>query len=158
MCCSRSRESQSQHGPRVVKPGKSANISQVSSTGHHANLSLLSITFLSIDRLIVSALPYITYDSVVGKILHPTEIRTSISPCSAVELNTTSALANYATEGLRRPYLDEVYPHLRGAIVTSNRDLKLDLPVIGSLVYCETSTLDYAAYEGNGCEVGRTDT
>nr|CAD7571154.1 unnamed protein product [Timema californicum] len=30
--------------------------------------------------------------------LHPTEIRTLISPSSAVELNTTSALANYATE------------------------------------------------------------
>nr|CAD7569818.1 unnamed protein product [Timema californicum] len=29
---------------------------------------------------------------------HPTEIRTSISPSSAVELNTTSALANYAIE------------------------------------------------------------
>nr|CAD7265492.1 unnamed protein product [Timema shepardi] len=32
--------------------------------------------------------------------VHPTEIRTSICPSSAVELNTTSALANYATEGL----------------------------------------------------------
>nr|CAD7568588.1 unnamed protein product [Timema californicum] len=30
--------------------------------------------------------------------VHPTEIRTSISPSSADELNTTSALANYATE------------------------------------------------------------
>nr|CAD7602522.1 unnamed protein product [Timema genevievae] len=30
--------------------------------------------------------------------VHPTEIRTSISPSSAVELNTISALANYATE------------------------------------------------------------
>nr|CAD7431102.1 unnamed protein product [Timema monikensis] len=30
--------------------------------------------------------------------VHPTEIRASISPSSAVELNTTSALANYATE------------------------------------------------------------
>nr|CAD7261806.1 unnamed protein product [Timema shepardi] len=30
--------------------------------------------------------------------VHPTEIRTSISPSSAAELNTTSALANYATE------------------------------------------------------------
>nr|CAD7427918.1 unnamed protein product [Timema monikensis] len=30
--------------------------------------------------------------------VHPTEIRTSISPSSAVEPNTTSALANYATE------------------------------------------------------------
>nr|CAD7258792.1 unnamed protein product [Timema shepardi] len=30
--------------------------------------------------------------------IHPTEIRTSISPSSAVELNTTSALANYTTD------------------------------------------------------------
>nr|CAD7257668.1 unnamed protein product [Timema shepardi] len=30
--------------------------------------------------------------------VHPTEIRTSISPSSTVELNTTSVLANYATE------------------------------------------------------------
>nr|CAD7452722.1 unnamed protein product [Timema tahoe] len=33
--------------------------------------------------------------------VHPTEIRTSISPSSAVELNTTSALANYAPEASR---------------------------------------------------------
>nr|CAD7453156.1 unnamed protein product [Timema tahoe] len=33
--------------------------------------------------------------------VHPTEIRTSISPSSAAELNTTSALANYATEAER---------------------------------------------------------
>nr|CAD7574131.1 unnamed protein product [Timema californicum] len=33
--------------------------------------------------------------------VHPTEIRTSISPSSAVELNTTSVLANYATEADR---------------------------------------------------------
>nr|CAD7194792.1 unnamed protein product [Timema douglasi] len=32
------------------------------------------------------------------KQVHPTEIRTSISPSSAAELNATSALANYATE------------------------------------------------------------
>nr|CAD7573475.1 unnamed protein product [Timema californicum] len=32
--------------------------------------------------------------------VHPTEIRTSISPYSAVELNTTSAIANYATEAV----------------------------------------------------------
>nr|CAD7260178.1 unnamed protein product [Timema shepardi] len=32
--------------------------------------------------------------------VHLTEIRTSISPSSAVELNTTSALANYATEAV----------------------------------------------------------
>ncbi|CAG2056031.1 unnamed protein product [Timema podura] len=35
-------------------------------------------------------------EGVVG--VHPTEIRTSISPSLAVELNTTSALANYATK------------------------------------------------------------
>nr|CAD7572185.1 unnamed protein product [Timema californicum] len=32
--------------------------------------------------------------------VHPTEIRTLISPSSAVELNTTSALVNYATEAV----------------------------------------------------------
>nr|CAD7204369.1 unnamed protein product [Timema douglasi] len=32
--------------------------------------------------------------------VHPTEIRTSISPSSAVELHTTSALANHATEAV----------------------------------------------------------
>nr|CAD7262860.1 unnamed protein product [Timema shepardi] len=35
--------------------------------------------------------------------VHPTEIRTSISSSSAVELNTTSALANYATEAASIP-------------------------------------------------------
>nr|CAD7575589.1 unnamed protein product [Timema californicum] len=45
--------------------------------------------------------------------VHPTEIRTSISPSSAVELNTTSALANYATEAgtkfdHRAPFVPQV--------------------------------------------------
>nr|CAD7196370.1 unnamed protein product [Timema douglasi] len=35
--------------------------------------------------------------------IHPTEIRISISPSSPVELNTTSALANYATEAVTGP-------------------------------------------------------
>nr|CAD7576037.1 unnamed protein product [Timema californicum] len=35
--------------------------------------------------------------------VHPTEIRTLISPSSAVELNTTSALTNYATEAVYCP-------------------------------------------------------
>ncbi|CAG2058874.1 unnamed protein product [Timema podura] len=39
-----------------------------------------------------------TLESGKPKEVHPTEIRTSISPSSAVKLNTTSALANYATE------------------------------------------------------------
>nr|CAD7575537.1 unnamed protein product [Timema californicum] len=41
--------------------------------------------------------------------VHPTEIRTSISPSSAVELNTTSALANYATE--QRFVVSVILPH-----------------------------------------------
>nr|CAD7196124.1 unnamed protein product [Timema douglasi] len=48
--------------------------------------------------------------------VHLTEIRTSISPSSAVELNTTSALANYATE----VKLEEVNPHSRGGRVESH--------------------------------------
>nr|CAD7262000.1 unnamed protein product [Timema shepardi] len=65
------------------------------------------------------------------------------------ELNTTSALANYATEA--------VYSHFRGRRVennfgktvlsTPNRDSNLDLPVIGSLVYCESDALDHVATE-----------
>nr|CAD7462952.1 unnamed protein product [Timema tahoe] len=39
------------------------------------------------------------YATKAGEV-HPTEIRTSISPSSAVEPNTTSALANYATEAV----------------------------------------------------------
>nr|CAD7264212.1 unnamed protein product [Timema shepardi] len=64
--------------------------------------------------------------------VHPTEIRTSISPSSAAELNTTSALANYATEA------EEVNPHFRGGRVekhlgktstsSPDRDSNLNLP------------------------------
>nr|CAD7570419.1 unnamed protein product [Timema californicum] len=45
--------------------------------------------------------------------VQPTEIRTSISPFSAVELNTTSALANYATEaGTKCGNLDNRRKHI----------------------------------------------
>nr|CAD7397112.1 unnamed protein product [Timema poppensis] len=44
--------------------------------------------------------------------IHPTEIRTSISPSSAVELNMTSALANYATESGKT--VDYFFKTLRG--------------------------------------------
>nr|CAD7418823.1 unnamed protein product [Timema poppensis] len=75
--------------------------------------------------------------------VHPTEIRTSITPSSAVQLNTTSALANYATEaGIGKVELEEVNPHLRGGRVENHlgkttpsspdRDSKLDLPVLSS--------------------------
>nr|CAD7423137.1 unnamed protein product [Timema monikensis] len=44
---------------------------------------------------------------------HPTEIRTSISPSSAVGLNTTSALANYATEADRLVEIRTVLEKMR---------------------------------------------
>nr|CAD7572692.1 unnamed protein product [Timema californicum] len=56
--------------------------------------------------------------------VHPTEILTSISPFSAVELNTTSALANYATE-------------------VSNPNP----PIITSTVYCENVASDFSTAE-----------
>nr|CAD7259969.1 unnamed protein product [Timema shepardi] len=40
----------------------------------------------------------IAFDHAATEAVHPTEILTSISPSSAVELNMTSVLANYATE------------------------------------------------------------
>nr|CAD7410844.1 unnamed protein product [Timema poppensis] len=43
----------------------------------------------------------ISKNTLIADAVHPTEIRTSISLSSAVELNTTSALANYATEAGR---------------------------------------------------------
>nr|CAD7193933.1 unnamed protein product [Timema douglasi] len=42
---------------------------------------------------------------------HPTEIRTSISSSSAVGLNTTSALANYATEAAQHTYKRQKATH-----------------------------------------------
>nr|CAD7399782.1 unnamed protein product [Timema cristinae] len=72
--------------------------------------------------------------------VHPTEIRTSISPYSAVELNTTSALANYATEAEKkwgyswRPVvLAPSWPRPVARIL--------------SLIYVECSAFDHAATE-----------
>nr|CAD7414927.1 unnamed protein product [Timema poppensis] len=41
--------------------------------------------------------------------VHPTEIRTLISPSSVVELNTTSALANYATEASEKKLFSSLH-------------------------------------------------
>nr|CAD7574464.1 unnamed protein product [Timema californicum] len=80
--------------------------------------------------------------------VHPTEIRTSISPSSAVEqLYTTNALANYATEavciqGIGKVESEEVNPDLCGGRVENHLgkttpsspdgDSNLDLPVLSS--------------------------
>nr|CAD7400647.1 unnamed protein product [Timema poppensis] len=59
--------------------------------------------------------------------VHPTEIRTSIFPSSAVELNTTSALANYATEAVGGR--NTSYPVLTVLpVVRFDRNLLTDIP------------------------------
>nr|CAD7425692.1 unnamed protein product [Timema monikensis] len=59
--------------------------------------------------------------------VHPTEIRTSISPSSAVELNTTSAIANYATEA--DVTLSSIATHVK-------RKQRL---ILGSMISCPPS-------------------
>nr|CAD7585568.1 unnamed protein product [Timema genevievae] len=56
--------------------------------------------------------------------VHPTEIRTLISPSSAVEHNTTSALANYATEaGLNQDQNQVAYGALETLDLITNRSI-----------------------------------
>nr|CAD7429211.1 unnamed protein product [Timema monikensis] len=71
-----------------------------------------------------------------GKV-HPTEFRTSFSPSSAVELNTTSALSNYATEA-GKPTLSR-----------PDRDLNPDLPVIIGSAQHGSNALDRLATESD---------
>nr|CAD7579605.1 unnamed protein product [Timema californicum] len=74
------------------------------------------------------------------KTVHPTETRTSISPSSAVELNTTSALANYATEaGLTPPLttLKLLRPHMRNS---TYEDKLIELHTL--YIYPEVSVTD----------------
>nr|CAD7200389.1 unnamed protein product [Timema douglasi] len=79
--------------------------------------------------------------------VHPTEIRTSISPSSAVELNTTSALANYATEaGIKNNIWQAGYRGREPIFAwresgkplrepsSTKRDSNLGLPVLSSVL------------------------
>nr|CAD7586907.1 unnamed protein product [Timema genevievae] len=69
-----------------------------------SNLDLLVIgSLIYCER---SALDYAATEEKPPPV-HPTEIRTSISPSSAVKLNTTSALANYATEAVKEEPVQE---------------------------------------------------
>nr|CAD7574454.1 unnamed protein product [Timema californicum] len=69
--------------------------------------------------------------------VHPTEIRTSISPSSEVELNTTSALANYATEpGYLCPFFRRQF---RDVAVRANRFRWLSLRVLYTFVTLSVS-------------------
>nr|CAD7258419.1 unnamed protein product [Timema shepardi] len=84
--------------------------------------------------------------------VHPTEIRTSISPSSAVELNTTSAFANYATEaGMRKVEFRGIAPvrEENNLGETSLSATDRYLPVIGSLIYCNSSALYRVATEAH---------
>nr|CAD7200623.1 unnamed protein product [Timema douglasi] len=90
----------------------------------------------------IASKPVLTLETVA---VHPTEIRTSISPSSAVELNTTSALANYATEAGGAPKFARrrAESHFgKSTFSTPNQDSNPDLPVIGSPVYCKSDDFD----------------
>nr|CAD7427923.1 unnamed protein product [Timema monikensis] len=56
--------------------------------------------------------------------VHPTEIRTSISPSLAVELNTTCALANYATEADGRTRIAYIYKGNKRNPITTQLSLQ----------------------------------
>nr|CAD7404159.1 unnamed protein product [Timema cristinae] len=81
-------------------------------------------------------------------IVHQTEIRTSISPSSAVELNTTSALANYATEaGLKlfnvtRLTIADVSDSARPRGSSTPPGRKYDVPALEGIATELTSALE----------------
>nr|CAD7423633.1 unnamed protein product [Timema monikensis] len=134
---SRTVERKKNH-PQCTRPGSNPDLPVLGSLAYHETSTL--------DREATEEKP---------PPVHPTEIRTSISPSSAVELNTTSALANYATEA-GPPTLKKVYPHLRKVRVKTHfektsvppdRYSNLDPSVIGILAYCESEASDHAANE-----------
>nr|CAD7194780.1 unnamed protein product [Timema douglasi] len=108
--------------------------------------------------------------------VHPSEIQTSIPPPSEVELNTTSALANYATEaGIVKVELEVVNPHLRGGRVENHIGKKPVHPTeiqtsispssavklnttsalanyVTEAVYCGSGALDHASTEAGDVE------
>nr|CAD7573019.1 unnamed protein product [Timema californicum] len=82
---------------------------------------------------------------------HPTVIRTSISPSSAVELNTPSALANYATEAdsLRALF---ALATLRDTTLTPTNIVALHEPLFDPALL--PSYIDWLVHElGSGCVV-----
>nr|CAD7394878.1 unnamed protein product [Timema cristinae] len=77
--------------------------------------------------------------------VHPTEIRTSIFPSSAVELNTTSALANYATEAD-----DGIQHHKSLAVYISQMILSMGMfPMVLLKNSSSIVPLDTARRQGN---------
>nr|CAD7431312.1 unnamed protein product [Timema monikensis] len=70
--------------------------------------------------------------AVAKSFVHPTEIRTSISPSSAVELNSTSALANYATEVAKGKPLDATQEMIALGLSNILGSFIRSMPVTGS--------------------------
>nr|CAD7588778.1 unnamed protein product [Timema genevievae] len=95
--------------------------------------------------------------------VHPTEIRTSISPSSAVGLNTTSALANYATEVVSTdPCHQHTTRHCRDVMVTYGGNLLVASPSVDMTTYyifpcfmriCHANTPNIGIGNGNIEEV-----
>nr|CAD7199341.1 unnamed protein product [Timema douglasi] len=82
--------------------------------------------------------------------VHPTEIRTSISASSAVELNTTSALANYATEAGDLSFNLEQPPrraNTRGILVGGMDRASYDVPTADVHTNLINDTLKWAGQE-----------
>nr|CAD7570907.1 unnamed protein product [Timema californicum] len=74
--------------------------------------------------------------------VHPTEIRTSISPSPAVELNMTSALANYATEAMTFLLSDENNDSLLNFAYPSNTPRHVtDKNIFSKALNCPTMAI-----------------
>nr|CAD7454842.1 unnamed protein product [Timema tahoe] len=80
----------------VVEERYEAALAEARSVDHVVQTGVRGAALLA-EQLPLLGVPFTVKES-IGLQVHPTEIRTSISPSSAVWLNTTGALANYATE------------------------------------------------------------
>nr|CAD7257577.1 unnamed protein product [Timema shepardi] len=69
------------------------------------------------------------------------------SPSSAVELNTTSALANYATELALRGSVPTFALKVSGETTKEKSLNNLNLTILSSIVFCESDALDQASTE-----------
>nr|CAD7199333.1 unnamed protein product [Timema douglasi] len=95
------------------------------------------------------------FDNLLTEAVHPTEIRTSISPSSAVELNMTSALANYDTEAVIKA--SEVLARLQETVVQLKR-LRAGVPLPPEEnILLDLFGLDVRAFHDDVIQVDVTD-
>nr|CAD7572005.1 unnamed protein product [Timema californicum] len=81
--------------------------------------------------------------------VHPTEIRTSIAPSSAAELNTTRALANYATEAGDNNHEVLTRGHHLLDVVWLVMDLLADNPLVSALMRGYQSRIEGGLEQGD---------